>query len=78
MTVLKSTYNHGYNKECSEEINDGLFRCRIFQFAKKVGLDKFVCFVDGERVNNGPNGTDNIPSVITSEMKEILLRPYDR
>jgi len=78
MTVLKSTYNHGYNKAYSEEINDGLFRCRIFQFAKKVGLSKFVCLVDGERVNNRPNDTDNIPSVITSDMKEILLKPFDR
>ena len=78
MTIIKSTYNHGYNKEYSEEISDGLFRCRVFQFVNKVGLSKFVCFVDGERVDNGPNDTDNIPSVITSDMKEILLKPFDR
>lgn len=78
MTILRSTYNHGYDKEYSEEINDGLFRCRVFQFAEKVGLTKFVCSIDGMRVDNGPNDTDNIPSVITSEMKEILLRPFDR
>ena len=71
MTIIRSAYNHGYNKEYSEEISGGLFLCRIMKVAKQTGLYRFACYVDGKIIHS-----ENFSSVVTSEMKEIILEPY--